>query len=517
MANRRTSLRRIRRLIKALEDGVRGSRNLAQYCGLSHTHVITIQKRIEINSFSLKELKLLNDEALATIVCSPDPASASSKPMPDFERIHKLLSQRRKTGITRTLLWEEYRKEHPDGYGLSQFNEHYRRWLSQNRKPSPPVNRVPGERLYADYSGLLMHYVNRETGEKINCEIYASAMGDSGKIYCEASHTQSIPDWLKVTENAFLYYGGVSALITPDNLKSAVTKPSRYDPDNNRVFEEFSDHYGTVIYAARVRRPKDKALAERSVQSVQRWIISPLRDRVFFSLRELNEAIWEKLEILNNRPFTERDGTRASVFIESDLPALKPLPAERFEYAEWSRVKVHPDCHVMYKRCRYSVHYSHIGKEVDLRVTADGVEVFLKSERIAGHLRLKGRERRSTCDEHLPPSHRAWSMMGKNTRKWLESRTGKTLELARLVYGGEKHPTLSIRRIQGLMSLEKKYGPEEFEKACAYAVRTETEYRHSILSNILKLRLYDRRQLDLDLAETTVVDHENIRGGGYYK
>jgi len=215
MANRRTSLRRIRRLIKALEDGVRGSRNLSQYCGLSHTHVITILKRIEQNSFNLKELKMLDDDALSSIVFPPDPSPISSKPLPDFEKIHDLLTQRKKTGITRTLLWQEYREDHPDGYGLTQFNEYYRRWVKQQKKPSPPIDRVPGERLYVDFSGLKMHYVIRDTGEKINCEIYVSAMGDSGKIYCEASHTQSIPDWLKVTENAFIYYGGVSALITP--------------------------------------------------------------------------------------------------------------------------------------------------------------------------------------------------------------------------------------------------------------------------------------------------------------
>ena len=517
MANRRTSLRKIRRLIKAMRDGVTGSRNLSQYCGLSHTHVITLHKRIEQSSFSLKELKLLDDQALSAIVFPPEPILAHSKPMPDFKKIHDLLTRRKKTGITRTLLWQEYREDHPDGYGLSQFNEHYRGWLKQQKKPSPPMDRIPGERLFVDYSGLGMSYVNRETGEKIDCEIYVSSMGHSGKIYCEASHTQSIHDWLKVTENAFLYYGGVSALITPDNLKSAVTTPGRYDPDNNRVFEEFCDHYGTAIYAARVRCPKDKALAENSVQNVQRWVIAPLRSRVFFSLRELNEAMWEKLEILNNRPFTEREGTRSGVFNEVDLPALKPLPAERFEYAEWSKAKVHPDCHVMCKCCRYSVHYSHIGKVVDLRVTADGVEAFLKSGRIASHLRLKGSERRSTCDEHLPPTHRAWEMMGENTRKWLESRTGKTLELSRLIYSGEKHPTLSIRRIQGLMSLDRKYGAEEFEKACGYALRAGTEYRHSTLSSILKLRLYERRPFDLEPAEPVIVEHENIRGGDYYK
>ena len=517
MSRKRTSLRKVRKLIKGYMTGITSSRELGAFVGISHSRVQVFLRLLGESSYSFDELARLDDEALSALIHPSKPDPDSRKPMPDFKKIHDLLTRKKKTGITRTLLWQEYREDHPDGYGLSQFNEHYRGWLKQQKKPSPPMERVPGERLFVDYSGLGMSYVNRETGEKIDCEIYVSSMGHSGKIYCEASHTQSIPDWLKVTENAFRYYGGVSALITPDNLKSAVTTPGRYDPDNNRVFEEFCDHYGTAIYAARVRCPKDKALAENSVQNVQRWVIAPLRSRVFFSLRELNEAMWEKLEILNNRPFTEREGTRSGVFNEVDLPALKPLPAERFEYAEWSKAKVHPDCHVMYKCCRYSVHYSHIGKTVDLRATADGVEVFLNGRRVASHLRLKGCERRSTCDEHLPPSHRAWEMMGESTRKWLELRTGGTLELARLIYSGEKHPTLSIRRIQGLMSLERKYGAEEFERACGYALRTGAEYRHSTLSSILKLRLYERRQLDPEPEEPVIVEHENIRGGDYYK
>ena len=516
MSRKRTSLRKVRKLINGYMLGFTSSRDLGEFVGISHVSVQTFLKQLERSSYSFEELSKLDDEALSALIHPSKPGPECNKPMPDFEKIHNLLTQRRKTGITRTLLWQEYREDHPDGYGLTQFNEYYRRWVKHQKKPSPPINRVPGERLYVDFSGLKMHYVIRDTGEKITCEIYVSAMGDSGKIYCEASHSQSIPDWLKVTENAFLYYGGVSALVTPDNLKSAVTKACRYDPDNNRVFEEFCDHYGTAIYATRVCAPKDKALAENAVQNIQRWIIAPLRNRVFFSLRELNEAIWEKLEILNNRPFTERDGSRASVFTESDLPALKPLPADRFEYAEWKKAVVQENCHVSYKRCQYSVHHSYTHKEVDLRITADGIEVFLKNERIASHARLKGVKRRSTCFEHLPPASQAWELMPVKVKKWLKSREGKTLELARLVYSGEKHPTLSLKRIRGLMSLEKNYGREEFEKGCAFALRTEREYRHGTMSAIMQYKLFERGQLDLELEEN-VVEHENIRGGDYYK
>jgi transposase len=518
MSRKKTSLKRIRKLLESHLDGVTSSRELGARAGLSHTKVQSFQRLLTTSGYSFQELLALDDEALSAIVYPKEPEPVYSKPLPDFERIHKALSTRRKTGLTRTLFWQEYREEHPDGYSLTQFNEHYCRWVKQQKNSSMPQERIPGERLYPDYSGLKMFFINRDTGEKHICELYVSSLGVSGKIYSEASLTQQIPDWIRVTENAFHYYGGVTPLINPDNLKSAVTTPSRYDPEHNRIFEEICDHYGTAIFVARIVRPKDKALAESAVQNVQRWVVAPLRNRIFFSLAELNEAIWEKLEILNNRLFSAREGSRNSQFKEIDLPELKPLPLQRFEYAEWVKATVHPDYHVQYKYCYYSVHHSHQGKKVDLRATADGIEIFIKSKRIASHMRLNGKGKRSTLEEHMPPAHLAYKMIDRDVRKWLESREGATLDLARKIYSREKHAALSLRRIQGLMSLEKKYDEEVFEKACQFILITETSYRHATLNYILEHKLYTRRQLTLDLneADQTAVEHKNIRGGVYY-
>jgi len=276
MSRKRTSLKRIRKLIRGYISGLTSSRELGELVGISHSRVQVFIRQLRGSQYTFEELAELDDEALSAIIYPSRRGPVCSKPMPDFEKVHRLLSQRRKTGITRTLLWQEYREEHPDGYGLSQFNEHYRRWVGRHKKPGPPLDRVPGERLYPDYSGLKMHYIDGKTGEEIGCEIYVSAIGNSGRIYCEASRTQSIPDWLSCTENAFRYYGGVSSLINPDCLKSAVTTPGRYDPDNNPVFEEFSDHYGTAIYSARVRHPKDKALVESAVQKLDNSAVAEL-------------------------------------------------------------------------------------------------------------------------------------------------------------------------------------------------------------------------------------------------
>jgi len=348
--NRRTSLKKIRKLLKSITENVRGSRRLSEYSGMSHTKVTTLIKKFESSGFTFQELLDLDDSALDSAIHPKDTKPKPEKNLPDYEAVDKALCRGKKNGVTRTLLWQEYIERNPDGYGLSQFNEHYRRFRKRNKKSEMHQDRIPGERLYEDYSGLKMFFVNRETGEKHDCELFVTALGLSGKIYTEATLTQQIPDWLASNENAFHYYGGVPWLMIPDCLKSAIIKGHRYDPINNKTFEAFCDHYGTAILSARPLEPRDKGLVENAVKMVQMWIVAPLRNRTFFSLQELNEAVWEKLELFNNREFSAREGSRQSQFEEFDLPALKPLPVKRFEYADWKVCKVGPDYRIQYKK-----------------------------------------------------------------------------------------------------------------------------------------------------------------------
>lgn len=514
MPNRRTSLKKIRKLLSSIMNGVRGSRRLSEYSGISHTKVAKLVKVFDESNFTLQELLDLDNIALDSVIHPGDTKPAPKKELPDYEAIEKALCRGKKNGVTRTLLWMEYIEQNPDGYGLSQFNEHYRRFRKQNKKSSMHQDRIPGERLYEDYSGLKMFFVNRETGEKHECELFVTALGVSGKIYTEATLTQQIPDWLASNENAFHFYGGVPGLMVPDCLKSAVTKGHRYDPVNNPTFEEFCDHYRTVIFSARPREARDKGLVENAVKIIQMWIIAPLRNRTFFSLKELNEAIWKKLELLNNREFSAREGSRQSQFEEYDLSALRPLPAKKFEYADWKRCIVGPDYHVQYKKSLYSVHHSYQGRSVDVRATATGVEIFINNERIASHMRLKGKKR-STYTEHMPPAHVAYRKMPSRVRNWLESLDGSALLLAREMYKQEKHPSCSVRLLSGMIGLRKKYGKEAFEKACEYVLRYETNYRYGTVSNALKYELYNQTELPLEEDEA-ITEHGNIRGAVYF-
>ncbi len=517
MARKRTLLKRTRKIIKFYLEGVTSSRKLGELIGLSHTKVQGFIRTFSSSVYSFEELLQLDDEALSVVVYPQDTKPVPKKKLPDFEAIEKALCRGKKNGVTRTLLWQEYIEENPGGYGLSQFNEHYRRFRKQNRKSTMHQDRIPGERLYEDYSGLKMSFITPETGELHECELFVTSLGVSGKIYVEATLTQQIPDWIASNENAFHYYGGVPALLVPDNLKSAITESSRYDPVSNPVFEEFSDFYGAAIFPARSMMPRDKALAENSVQNVQRWVVAPLRKRTFFSLAELNEAIREKLEPLNNRIFSAREGSRSSQFEEVDLPELRSLPPGRFEYADWCKAKVHPDYHIQYHYCYYSVHHSYISKTVDVRATASGIEVFYKGKRIASHMRLRGRGKRSTVDEHRPAHHLAYKKLPVNARKWLETRSGNTLLLARKIYSREKHVACSLRHLSGVMSLERKYGIEKLEEASGYILRHETSYRYRTLANALKYELYKELELFQQDADEHVIEHANIRGADYYK
>lgn len=515
MSRRKTSLKKIRKILKYSLEGIESTRRIADRVGISHTQVSTFLGRLSGSEYSFEELIELDDKALSQIAYPwKDGKQQPKKPMPDFDKIDRELNRRKKNGVTRTLLWLEYIAENPSGYSLSQFNEHYRRYKF-SKKCSMPQDRIAGERMFADYSGLKMSFIDPAMGELYECELFSSALGVSGKIYVEATLTQQIPDWISSCENAFRFYGGVPALVVPDNLKSAVKETCWYDPEINPIFDEFSDFYGTAIHPARVRRPKDKSLAESAVQNIQRWIVAPLRKRTFFSLHELNTAIREKLELLNNRIFSAREGSRSSQFEEIDKPELGMLRPERFEYADWSKPKVHPDYHIQYKYNYYSVPCTLVGKTVDVRVTTDGVEVFYKGKRVASHMRLKGRGKRSTYDEHMPPHHLAYKKLPLSVRKWLESRTGSTLILARKIYAQEKHAACSIRRISGIMSLERKYGVEALEQACGYTLRWEKFYSYRTLANVLKLGL--QQELELPLDDDSVVEHANIRGPEYYK
>jgi transposase len=341
-----------------------------------------------------------------------------------------------------------------------------------------------------------------------------AVLGASNYTYAEATWTQSLPDWIASHQRAFAFFGGVTELLIPDNTKTGVSRSCRYEPDLNPTYHDMASHYGAAVIPTRVRRPKDKAKAEVAVQIVERWILAALRNRVFHSLAELNGAIAELLERLNARPFRKLPGTRRSQFEALDRPALRPLPAVPYEYAEWKKVTVGIDYHVEIERHYYSVPYQLAGRKLDVRMTSTVIEVFQKGVRVASHCRsfLKGRH--TTVPEHMPPSHRAYlSWTPERILRWASKTGPSAARLAEAIMETKAHPQQGFRAILGILRLAKSYGDDRVDAACTRALALNALSFRSVES-ILKNNLDQERRAIA--PEPEPIAHSNIRGGAYY-
>jgi transposase len=338
---------------------------------------------------SWSQARALDEASLERQLYPPPPTVVDAeRAQPDWTRIHQEL---RRKGVTLNLLWHEYRAAHPQGYGYSWFCEHYGAWAGKLDVVMRQPHRA-GEKLFVDYAGHTAEVVDRHTGEVRQAQVFVAVLGASSYTYAEATWTQQLPDWIGSHVRTFGFLGGVPELVVPDNLRSAVTKAHRYEPDLNPTYAEMADHYAVAVLPARARRPRDKAKAEVAVQVVERWILAALRHRTFFSLEELNREIAHLLERLNARPFKKLPGSRREVFETLDRPALRPLPVEPYTFAQWKKVTVNIDYHVEVEGHYYSVPYALVRRGLEIRYSERTVECFHRGQRVASHVRshLKG-------------------------------------------------------------------------------------------------------------------------------
>jgi transposase len=431
---------------------------------------------------------------------------------PDFAWVHREL---RRPGVTLQLLWHEYVEAEPAGYRYSQFCEKYRRWARKLRPSMRQVHRA-GEKTFIDYSGKRPSIVNRITGETTAVELFVAVLGASSYVYAEASLSQELPNWVGSHVRMAEFLGGSTEIWVPDNLKSGITTPCPYEPEANRTYADLAEHYGAVVIPARPGHPRDKPKVEVGVQVVQRWILAALRNRTFFSLTELNEAIRDKVRQINDRLMKKLGASRRELFERLDKPALKPLPADRYEMRRWKACGVNIDYHIEVDHNYYSVPHPLFGEDVEARFTQSTVEIFFKGNRVASHARLWGRGRYSTQPEHMPAAHRAhaeWSP--SRLISWGEKTGPATGRVVAEILRRYPHPEQGYRSCLGLLRLSKRYGPERLEAACVRAERLGSP-RYQTAKNILASGA-DRRALDDDEAATPRLPfHENVRGPGYY-
>ena len=307
-----------------------------------------------------------------------------------------------------TLLWEEYRAVHPDGYGYSQFCDRYRQWKGR-LSPTMRQRHAAGEKMFVDYAGQTIDMIDGRTGEVHACQLFVAVLGASSYTYAEATLTQSLPDWCSSHERAFRFFGGVPEQVVSDNLKAGITKACFYEPQVNRTCADLAAHYDTAVVPARPYKPRDKAKVEVGVQLIERWIIAKLRNRRFLSLAELNEAIRECLDVLNARHTRHLGASRQDLFDQLDHPKLKQLPAEPFPYAEWSERRVSLDYHIEVDKHYYSVPHKLLREKVWARTTPRTVEVFHRAKRVASHIRSSSNRRHTTVPDHMPKAHQRYA------------------------------------------------------------------------------------------------------------
>jgi transposase len=431
----------------------------------------------------------------------------SRTPQPDFTHIHAEL---KRAGVTRLLLWQEYKAERPDGWQYSVFCDQYRRWLA-TQDLVLRQNHIPGDKLFVDYAGQTVPIVDRATGEEHEAQIFVAVLGASSYTFAEATWSQQLADWLGSHVRALEAFGGVPRAAVPDNLKSGVTKAHRYDPALNPSYQDFAEHYGLAILPARVRKPRDKAKVEVGVQVVERWILARLRNRTFFSLGELNEAIRVLVAELNQRLFKKRDGCRSSVFESIERPALRPLPTKRYEFATWKKAKVHLDYHVEIERAYYSVPYALVGKTVEVRLTANAVEILHRGQVVARHLRSRARGQFVTLPAHRPERHSAVIDLTHERLMQRALAVGPaTAEVLTQQLHRRTHPEESLRSSLGILRLARDFSAAALEAAAERAVALQT-FSYRALRTLIATPAPAQAP-----PHSPCVEHENVRGEKYF-
>ena len=506
-----TTMRKIRDVLRLTFDQGLSLREVASSLSMPYSTVGVNLRRAKVAELSWPLPDDLGDDELEARLF-PSEVKVVARPEPDFAVVHKEL---RKKGVQLTLLWFEYREIHPDGYSYSQFCQIYRTWRKKLDVTMRQDHKA-AEKMFVDFPGLTIPiFDERDLTLSFRAELFVAVLGASSYLYAEALRSQELVHWCHAHENAFAFYGGCPAICVPDNLRSAVTKAHRYEPDPNATYQEMASHYGVVIIPARPYKPRDKAKVEAGVLLAERWIIMRLRHERFTSLGALNERIAQLVERINERPFKKMEGSRAGAFAEIDQPALRALPATRYDFATWTRAKVSLDYHLQIDRNFYSVPYHLVGQILDVRTSANVVEVFAKNRRVASHQRSYLRGIAVTEPAHMPSSHRRHAQWTPSRIVHWAQKTGpSTAAFIEALLASRPHPEQGFRSALGVLRLEKRYGAERLELACARSLAIHS-FSYRSVSSILQHGLEQRALVEVPSRANPT--HPNIRGANYYQ
>ncbi|MGB6324974.1 MAG: IS21 family transposase [Methylocella sp.] len=513
MPTERLPMRKIRDVLRLKFEAGLSERPIARPQPLSNGAVNGDLQRARVAGLGWPLPDHLDDTALEQLLFPPAPPVAGpARPVPDWPWVEKELRRR---GVILAPLWEEYRTAHPDGFGYSWFCEHYAAFKKRMR-PAMRQTRAAGEKVFVDFAGDMIDIVDPVTGEVRPMKLFAAVMGASNYVFVQARPSEKIADWIGAHVDLFAFLGGVPKFAVCDNLKAAVTNPDRYEPGLNRSYLELAGHYGAAILPGRPYKPRDKAKAEQSVLLAERWVLARLRNARFFSAADLSAALGELARDINARPMRGFNASRAELFATLDKPALKSLPDEPCAFAVWKRCRVAPDYHAEADGHWYSAPFRLIRELVDVRAADKTVEIFLKGQRIASHMRAPNRRGHTTLPEHMPSAHRRHASWTPARLIAYGEKVGPSVAaLFEAVMTGRPHPEQGFRTCLGILALTRTCDNARVDAARRRGVPIKARSVASIRS-ILKNGL-DRAFLDeTEGGDREPVRHGNIRGGHYY-
>jgi len=518
MTQERVSMRKTKEVLRLYYDLKLSKRKVARSCNIAPSTVREYLRKAEQAGVGWPLPDGMDDDALDARLFPEEAAPAAAHSLPDMEYIHQELPRK---GVTRQLLWLEYKEKQPDGYEYSQFCELFRQW-SKRLDVTLRQEHKAGEKLFVDFAGKGIDVIDPTTGEAMEAQIFVAVLGASNYTYVLAVPAQSLFWWITCHTKAFEHYNGLPEIVVPDNLKSGVSKACRYDPDLNPTYHRMGQHYNVAIMPARARKPKDKAKVEAGVLLVTRWITAALRNHTFFSMAALNEKIAELLITLNTRKFKKLPTSRKELFESLEKAVLRPLPAEPYEYAEWKEAAaVNIDYHVEVDGHYYSVLYTFVGKRVGVWMAARTIEFILNNKRVWLHPRSYVKGGYTTVKEHMPKSHQEY--LGWTPSRiiiWAATNGPHTALLVDAVIKSRTHPAQGYRASLGIIRLEKRYGKERLEAAARRALAIRA-YSYKSVKSILKTGL-DQMPLPLDVVPeerkevTLPKTHKNVRGSRYF-
>lgn len=512
MPRKRLSMRIIRETLRLRHEAKLSFRQIAASTGRSYGVVAKYLYAAQAAGIGWPVPEDLDEDELHRRLFPDAKPKDPSKVLPDMAAVHRELRRRH---VTLRLLWEEYRADHPDGFGYTQFCEYFRRW-SGKADVTMRQRHVAGEKSFVDWAGPTIPWIDPDTGEIRKACLFVAALGASNLTFGRACPKQELASWIDGHVKMFEFWGGVTSAVVPDNTRTAVTNANYYEPELHPTYQEMAEHYGVAILPTRVGRPRDKAKVENAVLQAERQILGPLRDRRFFSVGEINGAIEKLLVELNDRPFQKLAGSRRSWFEDLERPALRPLPPEPYEIADWRKAIVNLDYHVQVDWRFYSVPYRLVKQQVDAKLTGSTVQVFLKGKRVALHKLVAARGGYSTDPAHMPKAHLRY---GQRTPRYLLERA-RTIgpacgQVAAWIIEHKPHPEQGYRSVLGILRLGRDFGEERLERACRRAQLYDCRSYRSIAS-ILRAGL-DREPLTQDAGSQAVSGHPNIRGKAYFR